>query len=134
MADFTIITRNQMLDWLIGTSNPTPVAATRYLALYNGDPQAAGTEVTTTIRTAGRVAFTSAMSVAASGTASNSSIVDFGDAASGSTGTQFDHIAIFDAVSGGNLLASDVLGGGTQIVTEGNAVSIPASGFSISIS
>lgn len=134
MADFTTSTRNQIIDWLVGVSNPSPVASARYLALFDGDPQGAGAEVTATIRTAGRVEITSIMAASAFGSTSNSSIIDFGDSASGSTGTQFDYVAIYDAATAGNLLASDALSGGQQTVTQGNPVSIPSAGLTISVS
>lgn len=136
MADFTDGTRNEIVDWVIGKADPAPVAGIRYVALFNGDPQGAGTEVTTTIRTAGRVAITTAMEVAGTttpGQSSNTAEIDFGAAAAGSTGTQITHIAIYDAQTAGTLLASDALTGGTQTVTEGNPVKIPVGSLTVSV-
>ncbi|RIA56757.1 phage tail fiber protein [Dichotomicrobium thermohalophilum] len=124
---------NQLVDWVIGKSDPLPAAGSRYVALFDGDPQAAGTEVTTTIRSAGRVAITSSMEAAGTtttGESASTADIDFGNAENGAT---VSHIAIYDSASGGTLLASDVLTGGTQTITAGNPVKIPAGDLKIAI-
>lgn len=125
---------DQLVDWIVGKSDPTPAAGTRYVALFDGDPQGAGSEVTTTIRTAGRLAITSSMEASGTtntGESSSTSDLDFGTAAGGAS---VSHIAIYDSASGGTLLASDALTGGTQTVTAGNPVKIPAGDLTISVS
>jgi hypothetical protein len=132
MADIAEAALNDLVDWLIGKGDP-PSTGTRYVALFDGDPQGSGTEVTTTIRTAGRVAITSDMEAAGTtnpGEASSTGDIDFGNAAGGATVT---HIAIYDAASSGNLLASDALTGGDQTVTTGNPVKIPSGDLTVSI-
>jgi len=133
MADIPDAIRNEIVDWIIGKANPTPTSGTRYLALFNGDPQGAGSEVTTTIRPAGRVDLTTAMELAGAttqGQAANTSEVDFGNADAGAT---VSHIAIYSASSGGTLLASDALSGGTQTITAGNPVKVPVGDLTVSI-
>lgn len=129
MGELTDATKNTLIDWVTGKTTPAAVA-TRYVALYNGDPQGAGGEVTTTIRPAGRVALTAAMGVAGAGIATNSGPVDFGNAAAGAT---VSHFAIMDAASAGNILASDALTGGSQTISTGNPVSFATGDLSVEL-
>lgn len=122
MADLSDYSAQRITDWVTGNAN-MPATTTRYAGLYNGDPQSGGTEVTTTIRAAGRVAITPDMASSdSSGNAANDGVIDFGNADAGATIT---HIGISDASSAGNLISSDSLAAGTQVVTAGNAVNIP---------
>lgn len=110
---------NALLNWVRGTAMPAAPAAV-YIALFNGDPTDAGTggtEVTATLRTAGRVAATFG---APSGKAiANTAIVDFGNAAGAATAT---HFAVFDAASAGNMLGSNPLSSGSGAISAGVAV------------
>lgn len=109
-----------LCNWVKGTTMPAAPAAV-FVALFNGDPTDAGsggTEVTTTIRVAGRVAVTFG-SISGGGTMSNSAIVNFGNADAGATVT---HFAVYDAASAGNLLGSAALSGGSQVISTGNPV------------
>ena len=116
MAGFSDYTENKVLDLLRGTAWTPPAGL--YIGLYSAAPTDAGggTEVTTTIRVAGRVAAT--FPAASGGTMSNSALVDFGTAAGAATVT---HFGIFDAASGGNLLAWNAvttplaIGAGVQV-------------------
>lgn len=104
-------------------------AFTPYVALFNGDPTDAGTggtEVTTTIRPAGRVAAT--FGAPSGGSMSNSSAVDFGNADAGAT---VDHFAIYDAASAGNMVAHGSLT--SQVVSTGNPVSFPIGNLTITV-
>lgn len=92
----------QVLNWLRGTNMPA-APATVYVALFNGDPTAAGTggtEVTTTIRPAGRVAVP--FGAVASRQITNNANIDFGAAAGGAT---VNYAALYDAATGGNMLS-----------------------------
>lgn len=93
-------------------------AVSGFVALFNGDPSAAGTEVTTTIRTAGRLGVT--FGAPTNGVMSNSAAVNFGNAVGAATVT---HVAIYDAASAGNLIGFAALTNGTQSVSAGNPVS-----------
>lgn len=109
----------QLTNWIKGTTMPAAPAAV-FVALFNGDPTPAGTggtEVTTTIRTAGRVAVT--FGAFSGGLMSNSAIVNFGNAVAGATVT---HFAVFDAASAGNMLGSAALSSGSQVISTGNPV------------
>jgi len=129
MGELTDATKNTLVDWVTGKTTPAAVA-TRYVALFNGDPQAAGSEVTTTIRVAGRVDLTAAMGVASTGIATNTALVDFGNAAGGAT---VSHFAFMDAATAGNVLGSDALTGGSQTITTGNPVSFAIGDLSIEL-
>lgn len=109
-----------LCSWIKGTTMPA-APATVYVGLFNGDPTDAGTggtEVTTTIHTAGRVAVTFG-TISGGGLMANSAIVDFGSAAAGATIT---HFGVFDASSAGHLLGSSALAGGSQVISSGTPV------------
>jgi hypothetical protein len=91
-----------VLNWILDPlSSPTRPSAT-HLALFTSDPaeDASGTEVSTS----GTAYARQAVSMTVSGnTASNSGAVEF-PTATASYGT-VTHVAIFDAVTGGNMIA-----------------------------
>jgi hypothetical protein len=130
MAGFSDYLELKILNWLRGTAFGTAPSAV-YIGLFNGDPTdtgASGTEVTATIRVAGRVAATFA---APSGNSiASNAVVDFGNAAAGATVT---HFAIFDAASSGNMLAAAALTGGSQSITTGTAVSFASGALTVSV-
>lgn len=130
MSGFSNYLQNAVLNYLKGTAMPAAPASV-FVALFNGDPTDAGTggsEVTTTIRTAGRVA--AAFGAITSNTSmSNSAIVDFGAAAAGATVT---HFGLFSAATGGNLLASDTLAA-PQTVAVSNPVSFAIGSLTVSV-
>jgi hypothetical protein len=120
MSNKSIYLQDKLLNWVRGTTMGTAPSAL-YVGLFNGDPTDAGsggTEVTTTIHPAGRVAVT--FGAPSGGSMSNSGIVDFGTAAGNASLT---HFAIFDAASSGNMLASASLGVSAQTASTGNQVS-----------
>jgi hypothetical protein len=103
---------NAILNWVKGSAMPT-APTTVYVGLFNGDPTdsgSGGTEVTTTIRVAGRVAVT--FGTVASKAMAINAIVNFGAAAAGATVT---HFGVFDAASAGNMLGSNAVSGGGTI-------------------
>jgi hypothetical protein len=107
MAGFSDYVENAVLNWLRGTAMPTPPAG-QYVGLFSADPTDAaggGTEVTTAVRTAGRVAATFS-APDANGKIANSALIDFGNAAGPAT---VSHFAVFDAATGGNKLWSGPL-------------------------
>lgn len=120
------------LNWLKGTAFPAAPTSV-YVALFNGDPNASGTEVTTTIRTAGRVSVTFGTAAVAGGVASmsNSAPVDFGEAAAGATVT---HVALYDAARAGNLLWSGPAVGQPIAIAAGLAVSFGVGDLTVSVS
>jgi len=104
MADFVASTRNTMLDWLTGLTTPAAVA-TRYITVFNGDPQGAGSEVINTITgSANRQDMTTAMAAAAAGSAASDTDITFTNSAVGAA--TVDYVAVYSAITGGTLLAS----------------------------
>ena len=104
MADFVASTRNTMLDWLTGLTTPAAVA-TRYMTVFDGDPQGAGSEVINTITgSANRQDMTTAMAAAAAGSAASDTDITFTNSAVGAA--TVDYVAVYSAITGGTLLAS----------------------------
>lgn len=134
MAGKSTYLENAVLNWLRGTTMPT-APTTLYVALFSSDPTDAstgGTDVTSTLRVAGRLGVTGSSTFgAASGSPasiSNSAIIDFGTAAAGAT---VSHVAIFDASTSGNKLYSGALTTPRTFAT-GDAVNFPISSFTLS--
>ena len=133
MSGFSTYLQSAVLNWIRGTAMPTAPTAI-YVALFSADPTDAGTltnEVTTTIRTAGRVAanFGAVATASGTGTIANTAIVDFGTAAGSATVTWF---GIFDAATNGNMIGSGTIASGT--VNQGNAVSFAVGALTVSSS
>lgn len=98
--------------WMNGTAMPTAPSGL-YVALFNGDPDSGGTEVTTSFRAAGRPAATFTRSA---GVLTSNATCSFGAAPASSTAT---YAALFDAASSGNQLQSAALTGGSVTSTIG---------------
>ena len=101
MSNFSNYSETAICNWLRGNANMA-ATGTRYLGLFNGSPTdtgSGGTEVTTQIRTAGRLAVT--FGTPTDGVMQNSAAVEFGAAANSAGVT---HFGVFDAASSGNLL------------------------------
>src|SRR6478735_6639217 len=97
---------NAVLNWVKGSAMPTAPSSV-YVGLFNGDPTdtgSGGTEVTTTIRPAGRVAST--FGSVSSKSMANNATVNFGTASGSATVT---HFGVFDASSAGNMLGSNAV-------------------------
>ena len=101
---------NAFLNWLRGTTFPAAPTDV-YMALFNGNPTSGGTEVTTTIRVAGRVAID--YDVVASRSITNATDIDYGEAAGGATIT---YLGVYDAASAGNLLGYTPLDNNRTVV------------------
>lgn len=129
MSDLTLYFGNKIVRWLGGEVMPS-APSDIYIALFNGNPKSGGTEVTTTIRPAGRVAVV--WDVPVSGTENvlaSSADVDFGLA---DGGTSITHAAAFDAASSGNMLASKAFST-PQTIVPGAAVLFEAGDVSFII-
>jgi hypothetical protein len=130
MSDIQAYLGNKIVRWLGGQAFPAAPASV-YVALFNGDPAAGGTEVTSTIHTAGRVAASFGANVPAAGTVnnmSNDADTDFGTAAGAAT---INFLALFDAQSGGNLLMSHAVS--SQAIAIGTSVKVNAASLTITI-
>jgi len=130
MADLTAAVRNSMVDWLVGTASPA-AAATRYIAPFNGDPQAGGTELTNTISgSATRPTLTSAMGAASGGAAVNTTDITFTNSAVG--GGTVDHVAIMSAATAGTVMASTAVNA-AKTVAIGDSLKILSGNLSAGI-
>lgn len=122
MTGLSAYSKTNLASYFNGTTMPAAPAAL-YVALFNGDPTDAGTggtEVTTTIRTAGRLAGAFNQAAGTPTTLTSSALIDFGNAVAGATMT---HAALFDAQTGGHMIAWNALTGGSQTVSTGTDVS-----------
>lgn len=129
MAAFTAAPRNAQIDWYTGKANPAAIA-TRYISVWNGDPQGAGTEVISTITgSANRQAITASMAAAAAGSAASTANIVFTATAVGTATVNF--IGIHDALTLGNLLGSVAVTSKTPNV--GDSLSILAGNLIVSI-
>lgn len=121
MSSLSSYSSQIITDWILGKADP-PTIGNRYLALFDGDPETTGLEVTDDLSSEGRQELTSAMDSAdTDGLSENTSDIDFGSAIAVG---QISHLAIFDSASGGNLLASQPLDIGTQQVAVGDSLKI----------
>jgi hypothetical protein len=110
MAGMSTYLADALLSWIKSTAMPSDPAAV-YVALFNGDPTDAGSggsEVTTSVRVAGRVAVTfGAITGTGPRSMANSADVSFGNSANAVA--SITHFAVFDAASAGNMLMSEAL-------------------------
>lgn len=106
---YSIFLRDAALNWIRGTAFPATVA-TQYFSVHSGNPGRNGLllDITTTVRPAGRLAFTATnWSAPEGGTAEqrrikNTVAVDFGSGATGTASASF--LGIWDAATAGNFL------------------------------
>jgi hypothetical protein len=117
--------RDAVCNVLRGTSL---TAISGFVALFNGNPSSGGTEVTTTIRVAGRVAVS--FNAPSNGVMTSSAIVDFGNAAGGAT---VSHFAIMTASTAGNQVFWAALTNGTQTISATNPVSFAAGAIQVTV-
>lgn len=128
--NLTTYAENKIIDHLVSNVD-LPSIASMYVAFYNGDPTDAGTggtEVTTTIRAAGRLSLS--CSAASGGATANDVIVDMGAA---DAGAAYTHIALFDAQAAGNMWLHGAITGGSQTVGAGTAVSIAVGKYTLTL-
>ena len=110
MGVFTDAGKNVLLDQIDGLG--------WYAAPFNGNPASGGTEESSDT-TEGRIILDSKLGSASSGTVSNTTAITWTATAT----ITVDYIAIFDAASGGNLVASDDVT--SQTVNSTETLSIP---------
>jgi hypothetical protein len=120
---------NPFLDWLTGQANMA-AAATRYITVFNGDPQGAGSEVINTITgSANRQDMTAAMAAASGGQCVSDTLITFTTAAVGAA--TVDYVAVYSAITGGNLLASAQVT--SKSVTIGDGLKIVAGALTFAV-
>lgn len=123
---FTNYTETEVLEWLLtGGAVTRPTAW--YIGLFTAAPGEAGggTEIS-----GGSYARESATFTVSGNTASNSANIEFAEATA-SWGT-ITHVAIFDAVSGGNMLAYASLTA-SKTIDSGDILRIPAGDLDVTL-
>jgi hypothetical protein len=116
---------DELIDWVKGTDMPT-APTTVYIALFNGDPSGAGTEITNTIKGSTTRDAIALGGVTTSGTFRQAdNIADITITLSASAGATADYAAIYDAATGGNLLSYDTLTS-SKTITTGDEVKFEA--------
>lgn len=120
MSDLSTYLGNKVLRWMAGNAFPS-APANCYLALFNGDPKAAGTEVTLSIDATGRKSITfDAIAAGTDNVLTNAAAVDFGEA---EAAVSLSHVAVYDDPTAGNLLWTRALPGGPYAISLGTPVS-----------
>ena len=130
MSSFSDYTENLVLNWLF-TANSATRPTAWYVGLFTAAPSdtGGGTEVagngyarraTGTITVAGTAT-----------TATNAAAIEFAAASGGNWGT-ITHAAVFDASTGGNMIAWAALTT-SRTINDGDVLRIPASSLSITL-
>lgn len=130
MSSFSDYTENLVLTWLLTTNSATRPTAW-YVGLFTAAPSdtGGGTEVSGNgyVRKA-----TGTMSVAGTATtADNDAAIEFAAASGGNWGT-ITHAAIFDASTGGNMLAWAPLTT-SRTINDGDVFRIPAGSLTVTL-
>lgn len=123
MSVLTTAGKNQLLDKVDGDTG----AITWYLDPFNGDPTGAGTSVAATTSEGRQQLTSSNLAAAASGSVASSADITW--TATGSI--TIDHVAIYDAASGGNLVGYDAITSKSLANTE--TLTIPTGSLTFSL-
>lgn len=130
MSSFSDYTENLLLTWLLTTSSATRPTAW-YVGLFTAAPSDTGGGTEVTGNGYARVA-TGTMSISGTATtASNAAAIEFAAASGGNWGT-ITHAAIFDASTGGNMLAWAPLTT-SRTINSGDVFRIPASSLTVTL-
>lgn len=132
MASFSDYTENKVLDHIFGATAWTP-PVTLYFALFTAAPSDAGGGIEVTGGSYARAAVTNNTTNfpnASGGAKSNGTTITF-PTPSGSWGT-VTHMGVFDASSGGNLIAWAPLTA-SQVIGTGNTVTFPIGDFDVTL-
>lgn len=131
MSSFSDYTENLVLNWLLTTNSATRPTAW-YVGLFTAAPSdtGGGTEVSGSAY-ARKVTGTITVSGTSPTTATNSAAIEFAAASGGNWGT-ITHAAIFDASTGGNMLAWAPLTT-SRTINDGDVFRIPASSLTVTL-
>lgn len=123
---------NKICRWLNDQADMPARPTTLYIAIFNGNPKTSGTEVGSSINSGNPrqlVTFADIASGAAHLLTSDIA-VDFGNSENAVT---FTHIALYDAASAGNLLASKQASGAPISVLVNSSVKFQSGGITFNI-
>lgn len=131
-SDLTPYFGNKICRWLNDQADMPTRPSTLYIAIFNGNPKTSGTEVGSSINSGSPrqlVTFADIASGAAHLLTSDVA-VDFGNSENAVT---FTHIALFDAASSGNMLASKQASGAPISVLVNSSVKFNTGGITFNI-
>lgn len=131
MSSFSDYTENLVLNWLLTTNSATRPTAW-YVGLFTAAPSDTGGGTEVVGNAYARVA-TGTLSVTGTSptTATNSAAIEFAAASGGNWGT-VTYAAIFDASTGGNMLAWAALTT-SRTINDGDVFRIPAGSLDITL-
>ena len=130
MSSFTDYTENLVLNWLLTTNSATRPTAW-YVGLFTAAPSDTGGGTEVSGNGYARVA-TGTISVSGTATtATNSAAIEFSAANGGNWGT-ITHAAIFDASTGGNMIAWAALTT-SRTINDGDVFRIPSSSLTVTL-
>jgi hypothetical protein len=130
-SDLSAYFGNKILRWINGNAMPTAPSGL-YIAAFNGNPKTSGTEVGGQIKAAGprQVVTFAALASGVAHLLTSSVAVDWGLS---ENATSFSHMALFDAASSGNLLASKAVSGGPVAIAVNSAVKFNSGAITFNI-
>jgi hypothetical protein len=119
-SDLTAWFGNKILRWINGNAMPT-APSSLYLAAFNGNPKTSGTEIGAQIKAAGprQVVTFASLAAGVAHLLTSNVAVDWGNS---ENATSLSHIALFDAASSGNMIASKAVSGGPISILVNSAV------------
>lgn len=130
MSSFSDYTENLLLNWLLTTNSATRPTAW-FVGLFTAAPSDTGGGTEVTGNGYARVA-TGTISISGTATtATNAASIEFAAASGGNWGT-ITHAAIFDASTGGNMLAWAPLTT-SRTINNGDVFRIPASSLTVTL-
>ena len=118
---------NFALDWMFGGSTPTRPTA-RYVALYTAAPNDAGGG--TEVAGGGYARQAATYSASSGGSTSNSAVISW--TANGADYGTVTSIGIFDAATGGNLIAYGTLTA-SKTIANGDSFQLPVAALAIAL-
>ena len=130
MSSFTDYTENLVLNWLLTTNSATRPTAW-YVGLFTAAPSdtGGGTEV---VGNGYARKVTGSITVSGTATtATNAAAIEFAAASGGNWGT-ITHAAIFDASTGGNMIAWSALTT-SRTINDGDVFRIPAGSLTVTL-
>jgi hypothetical protein len=130
MSSFSDYTENLLLNWLLTTNSATRPTAW-FVGLFTAAPSDTGGGTEVTGNGYARVATGTISISGTSTTATNAAAIEFAAASGGNWGT-ITHAAIFDASTGGNMLAWAALTT-SRTINSGDVFRIPAGSLTVTL-
>lgn len=130
MSSFTDYTENLVLNWLLTTNSATRPTAW-YVGLFTAAPSDTGGGTEVSGSGYARMATGTITVSGTATTATNAAAIEFAAASGGNWGT-ITHAAIFDASTGGNMIAWSALTT-NRTINDGDVFRIPAGSLTVTL-